>query len=232
MASAEARPEKRKGKTGDTPENGASYESFSWDQTVDEIDLKVNVGKEVVRGKQIKVNVSGTKLSVSCSSSGELKELLQGELSYAVKEDELTWTLSPGQYILVQMNPNMSCLCLIYSKAKPFAILKALFFLFSLDHDREVAYGSQALDEAFHLGRGTRQRKTCQRSSDGIVGPGRTNEDSRAHVEGASEEVGPRRPGPEGVVANDEREGLTQWTSRHAWTMDLKMVNLTCPPIL
>ncbi|KAK3758560.1 hypothetical protein RRG08_051000 [Elysia crispata] len=83
--------------------NGADCDSYLWSQSIAEADIRVKVPKSIVRGKQVKVDIGKKKISVSCQQGTSFSELVNGELEWEVKAEDSMWTLSPGEFVHINL---------------------------------------------------------------------------------------------------------------------------------
>lgn len=84
--------------------NGAVRENYSWSQSITDTDVRVKVPKSVAKGKDVQVEIGKKRLCVRYRDpDGEWREGVNGELSWEVRADESMWTLTPGQYVLVNL---------------------------------------------------------------------------------------------------------------------------------
>ncbi|CAG0920257.1 unnamed protein product [Notodromas monacha] len=107
-------------------QNGATHENFSWSQSIFEVDMKITVPKSVLKGKHVKVSLKGSNLRVQLVATPETEILVEGELEYDIGgEDKLSWTLTPGEYILLTLE-------------KPFKVQKMWTRLFKWETELEA----------------------------------------------------------------------------------------------
>ncbi|GFS50977.1 nudC domain-containing protein 3 [Trichonephila inaurata madagascariensis] len=81
--------------------NGASYDDYSWSQTIRDIDIHVKVPSEVTSGKQVHVDIQQTHIRVELIKGEELCVLKEGDLSWKVNVEESAWTLIPGEILTI-----------------------------------------------------------------------------------------------------------------------------------
>ncbi|KAG1650105.1 NudC domain-containing protein 3 [Nymphon striatum] len=80
--------------------NGADRGAYSWSQSIQDIDIRVKLPKHVTQAKQIKVDISATKLCVKLIDPVDgNSELVNGEFTFRNKE--FVWTLVPGEHVHV-----------------------------------------------------------------------------------------------------------------------------------
>lgn len=83
--------------------NGASYDNYSWSQTVYDLDVQIKVPNFITNGKQVKVHISHTHLKAEVLKSSEWEVILDGQLSLKISTEGSVWTLDPGCHIDVHL---------------------------------------------------------------------------------------------------------------------------------
>lgn len=83
--------------------NGAVRETYSWSQTITDVDLRVFVSKATKKGKEIAVNVTRKTIKVIHKTPDGDKVLTEGYFAWDVKADELVWSLVPGEYVHINL---------------------------------------------------------------------------------------------------------------------------------
>ncbi|GFR93941.1 NudC domain-containing protein 3-like [Elysia marginata] len=83
--------------------NGADCGNYLWSQSIAETDIRVRVPQSIVKGKQVQVDIRKKKLSVSCQEGSGFSELISGELEWEVKAEDSMWTLSPGEFVHINL---------------------------------------------------------------------------------------------------------------------------------
>ncbi|KAK7794130.1 hypothetical protein R5R35_012616 [Gryllus longicercus] len=92
--------------SSDTSYNGAIRDGYQWSQSISDLDVQVTVPPHITKGRDVKVNVSSSHISVSVASESSSKEwntLLEKELSWKTNKDESVWSLVSGQYIQIHL---------------------------------------------------------------------------------------------------------------------------------
>lgn len=83
--------------------NGASYDNYSWSQTIYDLDVQIKVPNFITNGKQVKVHISHTHLKAEVLDSNEWEVVLRGQLSQKVNTEGSVWTLDLGHHIHVHL---------------------------------------------------------------------------------------------------------------------------------
>ncbi|XP_018497134.1 nudC domain-containing protein 3 [Galendromus occidentalis] len=80
--------------------NGAECDGYCWSQTQDDVDVKVHITKD---HKKFNVEYSSGNLKATALHNGARVTLMDGKLSYPIKESELVWTVASGEYIHIAL---------------------------------------------------------------------------------------------------------------------------------
>lgn len=84
--------------------NGAIRDSYSWGQSITDVDAYVKVPKHIKQGRCVNVVIHKKHLKVSYrESSGETVVLVDDSLQWEINCEESMWTLVPGEYVHVNM---------------------------------------------------------------------------------------------------------------------------------
>lgn len=97
--------------------NGAVRENYTWSQTVNDIDVLVQLPSCIKTAKDLRVHLDSKEIKIEARTSRveqnqEVEEcryfvwttIFRGELSFKVRKDESVWSIVPGQYISVSGN--------------------------------------------------------------------------------------------------------------------------------
>eukprot|EP00729_Bicosta_minor_P011282 gene11282-554_t len=80
--------------------NGANLETYSWTQTLQDVEIRIPLDCKV-RGKDVTVVIAKKHLKVGKKGA---PLILDGELSKAVQTDECTWLIEDGNTVVVAMD--------------------------------------------------------------------------------------------------------------------------------
>ncbi|XP_022699565.1 nudC domain-containing protein 3-like [Varroa jacobsoni] len=81
--------------------NGAARDNYSWTQSHDDIDVRVKITKD---HRKFAVSCpEGMKLKVTAYEKDVPVTLVEGDLSHKIKESEMVWTSSPGEFIHISL---------------------------------------------------------------------------------------------------------------------------------
>ena len=97
--------------------NGADRDLYSWTQTIQDIDVRVQVisfssslrsrccllqiPKHIKRGKEVKVNIAKQHIKVELIESNTWKTIIDDDLPWPIRAEESTWSLVPGEHVHV-----------------------------------------------------------------------------------------------------------------------------------
>ncbi|OQR80106.1 nudC domain-containing protein 3-like [Tropilaelaps mercedesae] len=82
--------------------NGADRDNYSWTQTHDDIDVRVKITKS--QQKFGVICTGGKRLRVTAFDQDVLVTLVEGDLLHKIKESEMVWTASAGEFIHVSLH--------------------------------------------------------------------------------------------------------------------------------
>ncbi|CAD6215894.1 GSCOCG00000711001-RA-CDS [Cotesia congregata] len=91
--------------------NGASHDNFSWSQSISDLDVLLNIPSSLMSPRDLKVSVSSKEIKVAireknitgADSPEKWSHLLNGQLSFPVKQNETIWSLIPSQHIHIHL---------------------------------------------------------------------------------------------------------------------------------
>ncbi|KAK2161206.1 hypothetical protein LSH36_120g15055 [Paralvinella palmiformis] len=84
--------------------NGAIRDSYSWSQSITDLDIKIFVPQHIRKGKEVQVDVHRKHITARCRMpSGEWNTLIDDDLPWDVDKEQSIWSLEPGKAILVNL---------------------------------------------------------------------------------------------------------------------------------
>jgi len=95
--------QQKKFQTDSDSYNGANRDNYCWSQSILDVDIKIKVAKDIVKGKQVKVNVGFSHLKVCILIDGKWVDTVDDDLSFKVDKENAVWSLIPGEYIHVSL---------------------------------------------------------------------------------------------------------------------------------
>ncbi|XP_011493970.1 PREDICTED: nudC domain-containing protein 3-like [Ceratosolen solmsi marchali] len=83
--------------------NGASCKSYSWSQSIVDLDVLVPVPWEVRNSKQLRVVLDSHEIEVTKLGVNDSLTLVKGRLSFKTKSGESYWYLDPGKHLTLHL---------------------------------------------------------------------------------------------------------------------------------
>ncbi|XP_076140145.1 nudC domain-containing protein 3 [Alosa pseudoharengus] len=84
--------------------NGAVRENYTWSQDYNDVEIKVHVEPNILKGKQVSVNFQSDRLRVALKEGSTERVLVEGELCHKINTENSLWSLEPGRCILVSLS--------------------------------------------------------------------------------------------------------------------------------
>ncbi|XP_077479074.1 nudC domain-containing protein 3 [Stigmatopora argus] len=84
--------------------NGAVHENYKWSQDYNDVEVRVFVPKEVVKGKQVNVTLSNNAVRVGVRVGAEERTLLDGNFAHKINMENSLWSLEPGKCVVLSLN--------------------------------------------------------------------------------------------------------------------------------
>ncbi|XP_014233110.1 nudC domain-containing protein 3 [Trichogramma pretiosum] len=108
-SSSSTKNEPKKSKLLDKPftncYNGATYDNYSWSQTIGDIDCLVKVPETIKKSKQVKVDIKADSLLIKlCSDAGQWDTHFEGKFSFNIRHNDSFWCLEPGKTINLHLS--------------------------------------------------------------------------------------------------------------------------------
>ncbi|KAF2367549.1 CS domain [Trinorchestia longiramus] len=75
---------------------------YTWSQTMEDVDIQVAVPPQIIKGKQLSVEIKDSSVHVALKSSGDAV-LLHGTLRQSVDSTESLWDLAPGRHVTLHL---------------------------------------------------------------------------------------------------------------------------------
>ncbi|KAG0709981.1 NudC domain-containing protein 3 [Chionoecetes opilio] len=105
----------RKGGCNLDTTNGAALERLAWTQSIEDLEVRVIVPPSVTRGRQVKVTVRQSSLSVAAQGDRVTGEgsawhtLLDGTLPHPVRAEECLWSLVSAEHVAIHLEKCEEC---------------------------------------------------------------------------------------------------------------------------
>lgn len=84
--------------------NGAVRENYTWSQDFADLEIKVPVSKEVVKGRQVSVDLRSTCIRVAVTDSQGERVLMDGNFTHKINAETSLWSLEPGKCIAISLS--------------------------------------------------------------------------------------------------------------------------------
>uniref|UniRef100_UPI0037E81FA1 nudC domain-containing protein 3 n=1 Tax=Semicossyphus pulcher TaxID=241346 RepID=UPI0037E81FA1 len=84
--------------------NGAVRENYSWSQDYTDLEVRVFVPKNVVKGRQVSVSLQTSSMKVCVREGAEEKILMEGEFTHKINTENSLWSLEPGSCVVLSLS--------------------------------------------------------------------------------------------------------------------------------
>ncbi|KAM5170498.1 nudC domain-containing protein 3 isoform 2-T2 [Mantella aurantiaca] len=84
--------------------NGAVRKNYIWSQDYSDLEIKVPVPNDVVKGRQVSVDLRSTYIHVAVRDSQGERVLMDGTLTHKINAETSLWSLEPGKCILISLS--------------------------------------------------------------------------------------------------------------------------------
>ncbi|XP_063787996.1 nudC domain-containing protein 3 [Pseudophryne corroboree] len=84
--------------------NGAVRKNYSWSQDYMDLEIKVPVSKDVVKGRQVTVDLRSTCIRVAVRDSQGERVLMDGSFTHKINAETSLWSLEPGKCISINLS--------------------------------------------------------------------------------------------------------------------------------
>lgn len=84
--------------------NGAVRDNYSWSQDYTDVEVRVHVPANVVKGRQVSVNLQTGSVRVCVREGAGERVLLEGELTHKINTDNSLWSLEPGRCVVLSLS--------------------------------------------------------------------------------------------------------------------------------
>ncbi|XP_034942733.1 nudC domain-containing protein 3-like [Chelonus insularis] len=91
--------------------NGASHDNFTWSQSINDLDVLVNIPDSLTSPGDLKVQISVKKIKVEIRKNlleadvdtDEWSVTFEGHLTFPIKLHESLWSLLPGKFVHIHL---------------------------------------------------------------------------------------------------------------------------------
>ncbi|XP_075063361.1 nudC domain-containing protein 3 [Mixophyes fleayi] len=84
--------------------NGAVRENYTWSQDYMDLEIKVPVSKDVIKGRQVTVDLRSTCIRVVVRDSQGERAVMNGNFTHKINAETSLWSLEPGKCILISLS--------------------------------------------------------------------------------------------------------------------------------
>lgn len=84
--------------------NGAVRENYTWSQDYADVEIKVPVPKDVVKGRQVLLDLRSTCIRVAVRDSQGERVLMDGNFTHKINAETSLWSLEPGKCISISLS--------------------------------------------------------------------------------------------------------------------------------
>ncbi|XP_044135107.1 nudC domain-containing protein 3 [Bufo gargarizans] len=84
--------------------NGAVRKNYAWSQDYSDVEIKVPVPKDVVKGRQVSVDLRSTCIRVAVRDSQGERVLMEGNFTHKINAETSLWSLEPGKCISISLS--------------------------------------------------------------------------------------------------------------------------------
>ncbi|KAG8574550.1 hypothetical protein GDO81_009226 [Engystomops pustulosus] len=84
--------------------NGAVRKNYTWSQDYSDLEIKVPVPKDVVKGRQVSLDLRSTCIRVAVRDSQGERVLMDGNFTHKINAETSLWSLEPGKCISINLS--------------------------------------------------------------------------------------------------------------------------------
>ncbi|XP_076876775.1 nudC domain-containing protein 3 [Brachyhypopomus gauderio] len=84
--------------------NGAVRENYSWSQDYTDVEVRVFVQPNIIKGRQVSVSLQSDRVRVAVKEGMSEKVLMEGEFTHKINMENSLWSLEPGQCVLLSLS--------------------------------------------------------------------------------------------------------------------------------
>jgi len=79
--------------------NGAVFETHCWSQTLKDLDMHIQLPRDLQAAKKLNILIKAQHIKVSSKQSPEVI-ILEGNLSQRIKHNEAVWTIDQNRLLI------------------------------------------------------------------------------------------------------------------------------------
>lgn len=84
--------------------NGAVREKYTWSQDYTDVEVRVHVQPNIVKGRQVSVDLQPGRVRVAVNEGGSQRVLMEGQFTHKINTENSLWSLEPGQCVLLSLS--------------------------------------------------------------------------------------------------------------------------------
>uniref|UniRef100_A0A672LYZ1 NudC domain-containing protein 3 n=2 Tax=Sinocyclocheilus grahami TaxID=75366 RepID=A0A672LYZ1_SINGR len=84
--------------------NGAVRENYTWSQDYMDVEVRVHVQPNIVKGRQVSVDLQSGRVRVALNEGGSQRVLMEGEFTHKINTENSLWSLEPGRCVLLSLS--------------------------------------------------------------------------------------------------------------------------------
>ncbi|KAL4609532.1 nudC domain-containing protein 3 [Arapaima gigas] len=84
--------------------NGAVRDNYTWSQDYTDVEVRVHVPANIVKGKQVSVSLQTSSVRVAVKEGMGERVLMEGEFTHKINTENSLWSLEPGHCVLLSLN--------------------------------------------------------------------------------------------------------------------------------
>ncbi|XP_068130877.1 nudC domain-containing protein 3 [Hyperolius riggenbachi] len=84
--------------------NGAVRKNYIWSQDYSDLEIKVPVPKDVMKGRQVSVDIRTSYIRVAVRDGQGERVLMEGNLTHKINAETSLWSLEPGKCIAISLS--------------------------------------------------------------------------------------------------------------------------------
>ncbi|XP_059395870.1 nudC domain-containing protein 3-like [Carassius carassius] len=84
--------------------NGAVRENYTWSQDYTDVEVRVHVQPNIIKGRQVSVDLQAGRVRVAVNEGGSQRVLMEGEFTHKINTESSLWSLEPGRCVLLSLS--------------------------------------------------------------------------------------------------------------------------------
>ncbi|CAH2274946.1 Hypothetical predicted protein [Pelobates cultripes] len=84
--------------------NGAVRKNYMWSQDYTDVEIKIPVNKDVIKGRQVTVDLQSTSIRVVVRDGEGEHVVMNGNFTHKINAETSFWSLEPGKCIVISLS--------------------------------------------------------------------------------------------------------------------------------